>query len=97
MAKRTGSKKPKAICSFCGRSGSGTDTFIEGPNNVFICPECVELCHNIIRQGRGLERPPSLEPMGITSSCQAESTFKGPRHPSVNAREYTLYQCGQLL
>jgi len=52
MAKRTNSRKPKAICSFCGRSGSQADTLIEGPDRVFICPECVELCHNIIRQNR---------------------------------------------
>ena len=52
MAKRTNTKKPKAICSFCGRSASQADTLIEGPNKVFICPECVELCHNIIRQNR---------------------------------------------
>jgi ATP-dependent Clp protease ATP-binding subunit ClpX len=52
MAKQTDNRKPKAICSFCGRSGSQADTLIEGPNKVFICPECVELCHNIIRQNR---------------------------------------------
>ncbi|MHC4146859.1 MAG: ATP-dependent Clp protease ATP-binding subunit ClpX, partial [Planctomycetota bacterium] len=52
MAKKTSAKKPKAICSFCGKSASQADTLIEGPNNVFICPECVELCHNIIRQDR---------------------------------------------
>jgi ATP-dependent Clp protease ATP-binding subunit ClpX len=52
MAKQTNNKRRKAICSFCGRSGSQTDTLIEGPNSVFICPECVELCHNIIRQNR---------------------------------------------
>lgn len=42
----------KAICSFCGRAGSLTDTLIEGPNKVFICPECIDLCHNIILQNR---------------------------------------------
>jgi len=52
MAKRSNIRKPRAICSFCGRSASQADAFIEGPNNVFICPECVELCHNIIRQDR---------------------------------------------
>ena len=50
MAKRTNSRKPRAICSFCGRAAGKANTFIEGPNNVFICPECVDLCHNIIRQ-----------------------------------------------
>ncbi len=52
MAKKSNTRRPKAICSFCGRSGSQADTLIEGPNNVFICPECVELCHNIIQQNR---------------------------------------------
>jgi ATP-dependent Clp protease ATP-binding subunit ClpX len=52
MAKQSDNKKNKAICSFCGRSGTHADTLIEGPENVYICPDCVELCHNIIRQNR---------------------------------------------
>jgi len=52
MAKQTNNRKSKALCSFCGRPGSQADTLIEGPNKVYICPECVELCHNIIRQDR---------------------------------------------
>jgi ATP-dependent Clp protease ATP-binding subunit ClpX len=52
MAKKSSTGRTKAICSFCGRSGSQADTLIEGPNKVFICPECVDLCHNIILQNR---------------------------------------------
>ena len=52
MAKQSGSKDLRAICSFCGRAGGQTDTFIEGPNKVFICPDCIDLCHNIIKQNR---------------------------------------------
>jgi ATP-dependent Clp protease ATP-binding subunit ClpX len=52
MAKQSNTKKSKAICSFCGRAATHSDTLIEGPNQVYICPECVELCHNIIRQNR---------------------------------------------
>ncbi len=52
MGKESDDKKSRAVCSFCGKSGSGTDTFIEGPSQVFICPECVELCHNIMQQNR---------------------------------------------
>lgn len=50
MTKKTNSGETKVICSFCGRAGGQADTFIEGPDNVFICPECVDLCHNIITQ-----------------------------------------------
>jgi ATP-dependent Clp protease ATP-binding subunit ClpX len=60
VAKQPNSKKSKAICSFCGRSSSQTDTFIEGPNNIFICPECVDLCHNIIQQNRKRISGPAL-------------------------------------
>ncbi len=52
MTKRTSGRRSKAICSFCGRIGSQEDTLIEGPSDVYICPECVELCHNIIKQNR---------------------------------------------
>jgi ATP-dependent Clp protease ATP-binding subunit ClpX len=52
MTKKSNDRNPRAICSFCGRSGSQADTLIEGPDKVFICPECVELCHNIIQQDR---------------------------------------------
>ncbi|MHC4620936.1 MAG: ClpX C4-type zinc finger protein, partial [Planctomycetota bacterium] len=52
MTKESSNKRNKAICSFCGRSSTHTDTFIEGPNRVFICPECVDLCHDIIQQNR---------------------------------------------
>ena len=58
MAKRSGSNRSKAICNFCGRASSRTDTFIEGPDNVFICPECVDLCYNIIQQNRRLVSRP---------------------------------------
>jgi ATP-dependent Clp protease ATP-binding subunit ClpX len=52
MGKKTTTSKPRTICSFCGRSSGRDDTFIEGPNKVFICPECVDLCHDIITQSR---------------------------------------------
>jgi ATP-dependent Clp protease ATP-binding subunit ClpX len=52
MARQSNNKKNKAVCSFCGQSGNKTDTLIEGPDNVYICPDCVELCHNIIRQNK---------------------------------------------
>ncbi|MCP4261136.1 MAG: ATP-dependent Clp protease ATP-binding subunit ClpX [Planctomycetes bacterium] len=52
MAKQSNTKKTKAICSFCGRAATQSDTLIEGPSKVYICPECVDLCHNIIQQNR---------------------------------------------
>jgi len=57
MAKRSNNNKTKANCSFCGRSASYGDALIEGPNNVFICPDCVELCHDItLQNGKRLSK-----------------------------------------
>jgi ATP-dependent Clp protease ATP-binding subunit ClpX len=37
-------------CSFCERSPEEVGPIVEGPNGVYICSNCVDLCHNIIRQ-----------------------------------------------
>ena len=50
MAKGIETPKRKETCSFCGRSKKQVDAFVEGPGGVYICPECVELCYNIVRQ-----------------------------------------------
>ncbi len=52
MAKTTSGKKKREVCSFCGRSKKQVDAFVEGPGGVFICPECIDLCYNIVRQER---------------------------------------------
>ena len=37
-------------CSFCGKRQEQVKRMMSGPNNVFICNECVELCNNLIRE-----------------------------------------------
>jgi len=57
-----GGKKRGGSCSFCNRSGDEVGPIVEGPNGVFICSNCVELCHNIIKQEqrRNTEAKPLL-------------------------------------
>ena len=52
MAKKTNGGSKRQVCSFCGRSKKQVDAFVEGPGGVFICPECIDLCYNIVRQER---------------------------------------------
>jgi ATP-dependent Clp protease ATP-binding subunit ClpX len=52
MTKQLGRNRKKTICSFCGRAATQLDAFIEGPNDIFICPECVNLCHDIVKQSQ---------------------------------------------
>ncbi len=35
-------------CSFCGRTQDEVERLIAGPDNVFICNFCVDLCHNLL-------------------------------------------------
>lgn len=41
-------KDSKYCCSFCGKSQDEVRKLIAGPNNIFICDECIELCSDII-------------------------------------------------
>jgi ATP-dependent Clp protease ATP-binding subunit ClpX len=52
MTKQSDNHRTRAVCSFCGRANDSREAFIEGPNKVYICPDCVGLCSDIIRQNR---------------------------------------------
>jgi ATP-dependent Clp protease ATP-binding subunit ClpX len=70
MAKQGNNRKTRAICSFCGRSSGGVDRFIAGPSGVFICPECVGLCHDIIQQDQKRVGKAAIGPKEMPSPRQ---------------------------
>ena len=37
-------------CSFCGKTESQVMKLLKGPNGVYICDACVELCSEIIEE-----------------------------------------------
>jgi ATP-dependent Clp protease ATP-binding subunit ClpX len=39
-------------CSFCGKTSREVGPMVEGPNDVYICANCVDLCQNIFKQER---------------------------------------------
>ncbi len=45
----TASKK-NAFCSFCRKSYRDVGPLVEGPGDVYICGECIELCQSILDQ-----------------------------------------------
>ncbi len=47
----SGSKK-NAYCSFCRKSYRDVGPLVEGPGDVYICGECIELCQSILEQER---------------------------------------------
>jgi ATP-dependent Clp protease ATP-binding subunit ClpX len=51
------SSRPRnAYCSFCRKSYQDVGPLVEGPGDVYICGECVELCQSIIDQEKRRRR-----------------------------------------
>ena len=56
----TGPAKKNAFCSFCRKSYRDVGPLVEGPGDVYICGECIELCQSILeqeRRRRGTSKP----------------------------------------
>lgn len=57
-------KHGEEVCSFCNRTQEQVNRLIAGPDQVFICDECVELCREILEQESS---SPRGEPLSIES------------------------------
>src|SRR5215213_6732965 len=69
-------------CSFCGKSSRDVGPMVEGPSDVFICANCVDLAHNIIRQ----------EKRKLSSSQPLFSTIPSPRQIKEFLDQYVIGQ-----
>jgi ATP-dependent Clp protease ATP-binding subunit ClpX len=58
MISRT--RRAEEFCSFCGRSQEQVNRLIAGPDSVFICDECVELCREILQEEAATPRGETL-------------------------------------
>src|ERR1022692_2672837 len=69
-------------CSFCGKSSRDVGPMVEGPSDVYICANCVDLAHNIIRQ----------EKRKMTSSAPLFTTIPSPRQINEFMDQYVVGQ-----
>jgi ATP-dependent Clp protease ATP-binding subunit ClpX len=56
----SGPTKKNAFCSFCRKSYRDVGPLVEGPGDVYICGECIDLCQSILeqeRRRRGTSKP----------------------------------------
>ena len=80
--KRGSTSKKNAFCSFCRKSYRDVGPLVEGPGDVYICGECIELCQSILdqeRQRRG-------------SSKQLFTKIPSPREIVAELDEYVIGQ-----
>jgi len=69
-------------CSFCGKSSRDVGPMVEGPSDVYICANCVDLAHNIIRQ----------EKRKLTATQPLFSTIPSPRQIKEYLDQFVIGQ-----
>jgi ATP-dependent Clp protease ATP-binding subunit ClpX len=69
-------------CSFCGKSSRDVGPMVEGPSEVYICANCVDLAHNIIRQ----------EKRKLSSTQPLFNTIPSPRQVNEFLDQYVVGQ-----
>src|SRR3954470_9173886 len=69
-------------CPFCGKSSRDVGPMVEGPSDVYICANCVDLAHNIIRQ----------EKRKLTSAQPLFNSIPSPRQIKEFLDQYVVGQ-----
>lgn len=78
----TSSNKKNAFCSFCRKSYRDVGPLVEGPGDVYICGECIELCQSILDQEQRRRGP----------STSLFSDIPAPRKIVEHLDEYVIGQ-----
>ncbi len=79
---KRGTGKKNANCSFCRKSYREVGPLVEGPDDVYICGECIELCQSILDQERRRRGP----------SKQLFSQVPTPREIVAHLNDYVIGQ-----
>ena len=77
------SSKKNAFCSFCRKSYRDVGPLVEGPGEVYICSECIDLCQSILLQDRRRRGGTAAQPL---------SRIPTPREILARLNEYVVGQ-----
>ena len=77
-----GTTKKNAFCSFCRKSYRDVGPLVEGPGDVYICGECIDLCQSILDQ----------EKRRRGTSKQLFTTIPTPREIVSHLDQYVIGQ-----
>ncbi len=74
-----------AYCSFCRRSHRDVGPLVEGPSDVYICGDCIDLCQSIIEQERKRRGTKS-------TTASTASSIPSPRSIKEKLDQYVIGQ-----
>ncbi len=80
-------KDSSQLCSFCSKGKSDVSKLIAGPNDVYICNECIDLCNEIIAE----EEEKEQSKVGYTKSKSSAALMTPPEIKSF-LDEYIIGQ-----
>jgi hypothetical protein len=85
---RKGLYRGQVSCSFCGKGQREVRKLVAGPNNVYICDECIALCCDILVEERAGELaanrlPPSADDPQAMAALLIKACEADPRVPRV--------------
>ncbi|MDB4413335.1 ATP-dependent Clp protease ATP-binding subunit ClpX [Pirellulaceae bacterium] len=80
--RRGSTTKKNAFCSFCRKSYRDVGPLVEGPGDVYICGDCIELCQSILEQ----------EQRRRGSTKQLFNKIPTPREMVAHMDEYVIGQ-----
>jgi len=64
------------LCSFCQKNKNDVRKLIAGPNDVFICDECVDLCNDILADELGDEYEGEIEELDVRVKIPTPAEIK---------------------
>ncbi|MBR6614174.1 MAG: ATP-dependent Clp protease ATP-binding subunit ClpX [Clostridia bacterium] len=74
MAKKTnnGNNDYDIFCSFCGRFKDEVGKMIAGPNGIFICEDCIDVCNKVILEDLMLGEQEEMERASANNKAKAK-------------------------
>src|SRR5438876_63054 len=97
-------KQRNARCSFCRKNYQEVGALVEGPEEVYICGDCVKLCDSIIDQERRRrdrsDQPGSGEPGAAAVRARLDQLVSGQEEAKdalIRAAELRQESPGQVL
>lgn len=64
-------EKDQLFCSFCGKPKELTKRLIAGPNGIYICDECIEICREVMREDE--KKAQTSEPVTLLKPAEIKS------------------------
>ena len=72
-------KEKELFCSFCGKPKELANRLIAGPNGVYICDECIEICKEVLNEEK-VKRGDPVEVVKLMKPAEIKARLDEVHH-----------------